>query len=58
DDDIQTLIRQRRPKLQTERALSIISEEEEVTRLSVLRSYRGVHMSIDGVIRRPISTIV
>ncbi|CAF3400709.1 unnamed protein product [Rotaria socialis] len=58
DDDIQTLIRQRRPKLQTERELSIISEGEEATRLAALQLYRGVHTSIDDVTRRRISTIV
>ncbi|CAF3677107.1 unnamed protein product [Rotaria sordida] len=59
DDEIQTLIRQHRPKLQSDRQLSLLSQHEEANRLAALRSYRGVRMSIDGGRRRrPISTIV
>ncbi|CAF3836613.1 unnamed protein product, partial [Rotaria sp. Silwood1] len=58
DDEIQTLIRQHRPKLQTDRQLSLLSQHEEANRLAALHSYRGVRMSLDGGRRRPISTIV
>ncbi|CAF4604738.1 unnamed protein product [Rotaria sp. Silwood1] len=58
DDEIQTLIRQRRPKLQTDRQLSLLSQHEEANRLAALRSYHGVRMSLDGGRRRPISTTV
>ncbi|CAF3421185.1 unnamed protein product [Rotaria socialis] len=58
DDDIQTLIRQRQPKLQIERQLSIIGHYEEATTIAALRSYRSVRMSAAADKRRSISTIV
>ncbi|CAF4712719.1 unnamed protein product, partial [Rotaria sp. Silwood2] len=57
-DEIQTLIRQRRPKLQSDRQLSLLSQHEEANRLAALRSYRSVRMSVDCGRRRPINTIV
>ncbi|CAF1529536.1 unnamed protein product, partial [Adineta steineri] len=58
DEEIQALIRQRRPKLQTENRFSMINERDEANKLTAIRSYHGVRMSIDSTTRRPISTIV
>ncbi|CAF4052349.1 unnamed protein product [Rotaria magnacalcarata] len=57
DEDIQTLIRQRQPKLQIERRLSKLGQYEEVNTIAGLRSYRSVRMSVDDNKRRHISTI-
>lgn len=74
DDEIKTLIRERNPKLQTERRLSVLSQREdgqgvysssvslsfslEQNRLAALRSYRGIRMSLDQGNRRTMNTIV
>ncbi|CAF1431124.1 unnamed protein product [Adineta ricciae] len=59
DDEIQVLIRQRRPKLQSEKRFSMMSErEEEENRLAILRSFRDIRRSVDGNVRRSINAIV
>ena len=58
DDEVQTLIRQRHPKLQSEKRLSVLGQRDEGQPLSALQSYRAVRMSMDAGVRRPMSTIV
>ncbi|CAF3481401.1 unnamed protein product [Rotaria socialis] len=58
DDEIQTFIRQRRPKLQTDTRMSILSQGEEDNRRAALRSYRDVRMSIDHGAQRSKTSIV
>ena len=58
DDEVQTLIRQRHPKLQSEKRLSLLGQRDEGQPLSALQSYRAVRMSMDAGVRRPMSTIV
>ncbi|UJR27175.1 hypothetical protein I4U23_008471 [Adineta vaga] len=59
DEEVQALIRQRRPKLQREKRFSMMSErEEEANRLAILRSCRDVRISADANSRRSMNTIV
>ncbi|CAF3717461.1 unnamed protein product [Rotaria socialis] len=58
DDEIQTFIRQRRPKLQTDTRMSILSQGEEDNRRAALRSNRNVRMSIDHGAQRSKTSIV
>ena len=52
DADIQMLIRERNPKLQTEGRTNVINQH------SHLRSYGNTRMSIESNLRRPMNTIV
>ncbi|CAF1276792.1 unnamed protein product [Adineta ricciae] len=59
DADIQTLIKERNPKLQRDRRLSVLSQrEDEANRLASLRSYRSLCRSADLSVAKSTSTTV
>ncbi|CAF3632096.1 unnamed protein product [Rotaria sordida] len=59
DNDIQILIKERNPKLQTKEQLSIFySRDDEANHLCNSRSHRGIHMSTDSGTGRQMTTIV
>ncbi|CAF1603901.1 unnamed protein product [Rotaria sp. Silwood1] len=59
DNDIQILIKERNPKLQTKGQLNIFNlRDDDANRFSISRSYCGIHMSTDSSIRRQMTTIV
>ncbi|UJR08632.1 hypothetical protein I4U23_012891 [Adineta vaga] len=59
DADIQMLIKERNPKLQKDRRLSVLSQrEDEANRIANLRSYRGLCRSTELSIARSISTTI
>ncbi|CAF2160816.1 unnamed protein product [Rotaria magnacalcarata] len=58
DNDIQILINERSPKLQTKGEITPLNQrDDELNRLSCSRNYRGMQLGIDGT-RRAMSTIV